>query len=137
MGHRTPSMTATEWDVLYGRGIYCYLKRAGVKSSIKRGMRRRERRRALADTREVPAHRSRKDTKRWCRGKVGVEHQPMIEPRRDGGCHAILWGGPPHEDHWFCMHQEVCMECGKILDVWLPRNRCPDAILAKINGHDQ
>jgi hypothetical protein len=51
MGHRTPSMTAAEWDVLYGwRRNYAYLRRAGVTSKIKRQMRRRERRAAKAET---------------------------------------------------------------------------------------
>lgn len=27
---------------------------------------------------EIPKHSSKKDTKRWCRGKVGVEHMPKL-----------------------------------------------------------
>jgi len=52
MGHRTPGGTnADEWDVLYYRRWYCYLQRAGVKSGIKRQMRRRERRYAKIEIR--------------------------------------------------------------------------------------
>lgn len=33
---------------------------------------------------EVAKHRSRKDTRKWCRGRVGVEHQPrwIFDERR-------------------------------------------------------
>lgn len=44
MGHRTPDHTAAEYDLLYWRRRYCYLQQPGVTASIKRGMRRRERR---------------------------------------------------------------------------------------------
>jgi hypothetical protein len=30
----------------------------------------------------APRHRSRKDTKRWCRGKVGVEHGSEVVKER-------------------------------------------------------
>lgn len=43
MGHRQELKGGDEWDVLYGRRHYCYLHRAGVASSIKRKMRRRDR----------------------------------------------------------------------------------------------
>lgn len=43
--------SGAEYDVLYGRRIYCYLTRAGATSSIKRQMRRRLRR-LLKDKRD-------------------------------------------------------------------------------------
>lgn len=44
MGHRQKLKDGFEWDVLFGRKHYCYLQRAGAASSIKRRMRRRDRR---------------------------------------------------------------------------------------------
>lgn len=44
MGHRQKLKDGAEWDVLFGRQYYCYLQRAGATSSIKRQMRRRDRR---------------------------------------------------------------------------------------------
>jgi hypothetical protein len=44
MGRRQKLNGGAEWDALYGRGIYCYLSRAGVLRYIKRGMNKRERR---------------------------------------------------------------------------------------------
>jgi hypothetical protein len=71
----------------------------------------------------------RKSTKRWCRGKVGREHQPemILDQRRLGG----YWGlrcrpfgyDLPGVPNWHCMHIVVCTECGKILD---HRPECPD-----------
>lgn len=53
MGHRQ-RLTASEWDAFsrWGRRYLAYLQRPGVRASIKRGARRRERheaRRALLD----------------------------------------------------------------------------------------
>ena len=49
MGRRQKIKSGAEYDALYGRGIYCYLSRAGVLRFIKRGMWRRERRAAKMD----------------------------------------------------------------------------------------
>lgn len=46
------AVTCEEQDVVYARRWYCYLQRAGATSSIKRGMRRRERREGQQDARE-------------------------------------------------------------------------------------
>lgn len=53
---------------------------------------------------EIPKHRSSKDTKRWCKGKVGREHdyvwvayRPFERPSFDASiqecskCHKLLW----------------------------------------------
>lgn len=71
-----------------------------------------------------------KDTKRWCRGKVGVEHE--IETRLES---AILWRdkttpcgwsyGARNRKSWFwCAHEDKCTRCGKTL--WLKPEDCPD-----------
>jgi hypothetical protein len=54
MGHRQ-RLTAAEWDAFsrYGRRYLAYLQRAGVRSSIKRGARRRERHEANSAARDA------------------------------------------------------------------------------------
>jgi hypothetical protein len=47
---------------------------------------------------------SRRNTKRWCRGKVGIEHKPECQTDKGICRHKIL----------------VCTECGKHLDWWFP-----------------
>jgi len=50
--HPRVCKSAAEVDVVYARKWYCYLRRAGVTSGIKRQMRRRERRHAKIEIRE-------------------------------------------------------------------------------------
>lgn len=67
----------------------------------------------------------RKDTKKWCRGKVGREHQLEVIPPHNMmafTCSPSRWSSAP----WSCMHQERCTVCGKILHWFLPWRRCPD-----------
>ena len=54
---------------------------------------------------EIPKHRSNKDTKKWCKGKVGVEHQLkcMVYSELLDTSRAL-----------------VCTECGKRLAVYFP-----------------
>lgn len=57
------------------------------------------------DVPEVPRHRNGKDTRRWCRGKVGVEHKVQAA-----------------EIHsWLTVHR--CTVCGKHVEPgrWSPR----------------
>lgn len=70
--------------------------------------------------------RARKDTKRWCRGKEGREHQPeMVRHHQHGhhdrDCHESSWwkGG------WWCYHASRCRICGKYVDSSLPKEQCP------------
>lgn len=51
---------------------------------------------------EVAAHKSKKNTKQWCKGKVGVEHQPK--------CFVYGFGGDGRA--------LACTVCGKQLAVW-------------------
>lgn len=74
---------------------------------------------------------SKKDTKKWCKGKVGREHVPELTKQswaNDRTC------APPERwmlqlmptRNWRCYHQWVCANCGKVLDRWLPARDCPD-----------
>ena len=56
----------------------------------------------------VPA---KKDKKRWCRGKVGVEHQPVCRNYVD------IKGAADYAKAWKLL---VCTECGKELDRYMP-----------------
>lgn len=102
---------------------------------------------------ESVPHRSRKNTRRWCRGKVGVEHRPGVRMGRWGvyaqaqGYPACRWEEKSHwvyqlladkrvatwegtgEWFWRCYHEDHCTACGKVLGVNLNGvgpDRCPD-----------
>lgn len=66
---------------------------------------------------ETPAHRSRKDRRRWCRGKVGVEHVTEVQADhgRRGQHTPLCWRSEWMPRDWNCGHQEVCTNCGKIV----------------------
>lgn len=87
---------------------------------------------------ETPAHRPRKDRRRWCRGKPGVEHEPAVRLGSYGvsleraskpwvGCHwAISYcAGRVPRLRWSCLHQIGCRNCGKALEWVVEFERCP------------
>lgn len=73
--------------------------------------RRRDERNAKPDDAPTPGASERKNTKRWCRGKIGVEHQAECrgynETKRQGLAR--------HSNSWRVL---VCSECGKELKTW-------------------
>lgn len=50
MGHREKLKTASEYDVIYARGIYCYTVNTSAPRKVKKQMMRRNRRK---DNREL------------------------------------------------------------------------------------
>lgn len=72
-----------------------------------------------------PRNRSRrKDTKRWCRGKEGVEHDLVLTRFHDLACRPrTAVGGQKVE--WWCFHRPRCRVCGKFLRFVDPAD-CPD-----------
>jgi hypothetical protein len=63
---------------------------------------------------EVAPHRSKKDCKRWCRGKVGREHDGEWRPYKEDAGYATNW------------RILVCKRCNKHLDTcwsWMGK-RC-------------
>lgn len=58
---------------------------------------------------------AKKDTKRWCRGKVGVEHKPVCVPYRTDK-------PEPNADRWSSHKWRIlqCETCGRKLDYWYP-----------------
>lgn len=86
-----------------------------------------------ADKALAPSRRQalkKKDTRRWCRGKVGVEHTPEIVMGQSWG-KACSRGG--HYDRqtqtwnadvvWVCYHVQSCTGCGKHLETVV---ECPE-----------
>lgn len=70
------------------------------------------------------AFNKKKNTKKWCRGKVGVEHQPTTcipKNSHRSECYLIAkfirWDHNQRvrEDRWLCLHHIECLMCGKEL----------------------
>ena len=82
---------------------------------------------ASDEWRRAPA---KKNTRRWCRGKVGVEHIPEIKltkwPYQRGCKPPPAWAleRRPQID-WWCEHERACATCGKILSTNLDKPNCP------------
>lgn len=74
--------------------------------------------------------RARKDRRRWCRGKVGVEHVPQIAEgkylSRKNRCQWRISYSRHFDFTWWCRHERHCVNCGKILDPTVPRAECPE-----------
>jgi hypothetical protein len=75
---------------------------------------------------ETSPHRSSKNRRRWCRGKPGVEHQPVMTKRgyhsdTDTTCRRCPWG----LRDWWCYHVDQCATCGRVLRHYEGRE-CPD-----------
>jgi hypothetical protein len=78
---------------------------------------------------------TKKNTKRWCRGKVGIYHVPvLIEEdwylsmgyRCEERVLAFPWMQIPNTKlRWFCIHQERCVACNKIIRHNLRIEECP------------
>ena len=95
--------------------------------------------RLLPDT--IRPQRAKKNTRKWCKGKVGVEHEIEIVRHHyyashDRKCHwwdIVLRGGEVKDRRWICYHAQRCVFCGKYVATarWgvseaVTRNICPD-----------
>jgi hypothetical protein len=91
---------------------------------------------AARDDPAAPMRRgSRKNTRDWCKGKAGREHQMRVQvpPSRAG---AVCRWGPAYEFgrvsleqasvRWECCHVRLCIICGKEAFPSVPRQECPD-----------
>lgn len=89
----------------------------------------------------VRPQRARKNTKRWCKGKVGRDHTPEVVRHHyyaaplfaDKPCHwQEHWSYRAGEriklrdTRWSCYHAIKCTTCGKYLEQWPPKDMCPD-----------
>jgi hypothetical protein len=93
---------------------------------------------AIGDDKPISGSKRRKDTRRWCGGHEGREHDLIIVRDR----YVLLWpsllcgwrvyyrrGRPsprPEDRHWTCHHIQKCQACGKILQRFLKPRDCPD-----------
>lgn len=87
---------------------------------------------------ETPPTRSRKDRRRWCRGKVGVGHNVDYAYQKDHRWRTTAdralprcrWHYNKYNNKWWwhCEHTRACTECGRIFDgKWSGLGRkCPD-----------
>lgn len=79
---------------------------------------------------------SKKNTRKWCKGKVGKEHVPIVSIDTKmltyvRECHwreyswTVFKREP--EKRWQCHHHTTCQNCGKVLESWyLTKDKCPD-----------
>jgi hypothetical protein len=77
--------------------------------------------------------RQRKDTKRWCKGRYGREHRPVVQfsnwasywIERGRTCHETSGASTWMRESWRCFHEITCERCGKILNYSVPKEQCP------------
>lgn len=85
-----------------------------------RAIARRDERQTKVQSVRPPAP-SKKNTKKWCRGKVGREHKPVCVPYDE-------WENRPEGSEfakdWKLL---VCSECEKQLDYWWPTRLFKDS----------
>lgn len=73
---------------------------------------------------------SKKDTRRWCKGKVGREHVFEIRKQRWAiALHRELRCGFGQgifadDTGWTCYHERFCVNCGKVF--WYDKFECPE-----------
>ena len=72
---------------------------------------------------------ARKDTRRWCKGKVGRSHQIGVSDTPTYHCYpAPSWATEKMRERrgdWWCSHLIVCTVCGKRMG-YLDGADCPD-----------
>jgi hypothetical protein len=93
------------------------------------------------ETRPTPG---KKDKRRWCRGRVGREHLPVVQLEKGMAslrryaldpvrhrCRWTMWFvkglAITGKLHWSCSHQWECATCGKIVGPVQP-NECPEYV---------
>jgi hypothetical protein len=81
-----------------------------------RSIKRRDVRRTKEPEIRPPGGSNKKNTKRWCKGKVGREHKPECRNYSD---HLSAFGGS-----WRIL---ACAGCGKHLDYYYPLSWCKQA----------
>lgn len=86
-----------------------------------------------------------KDTRRWCRGRVGRDHVPVIQLEKGTAslrryaldpvrarCRWTMWfvGGRAitGQLHWSCGHQLLCATCKKVLEPCIRPEECPEFV---------
>ena len=65
---------------------------------------------------ETPKHRSTKNRKKWCGGKVGREHDPMWEDNKRVNSNSVCW------------YEYICQRCHKSLDTYWRFEQWPESL---------
>ena len=83
---------------------------------------------------ETSHYKKKKNTKKWCKGKVGREH--VLEITRSNyafhlQCNYPKWGVIKDGivvplGRYVCWHQRSCQKCGKVIEWTIPKEECPD-----------
>lgn len=77
------------------------------------------------DNQHGARHRAKKDTRRWCGGRPGREHQPEIRSRAKRYGLAVDCGWAAHNPaQWECWEERYCGVCGKVLEPSLSSGDC-------------
>jgi hypothetical protein len=87
-------------------------------SSWREGSAARRVERQAPAAKDVPKTRGTRDTKRWCRGRLGVEHRAVVKTRSELG--KDTWS----RDHLKPLRRQwlirFCTVCGKEIDHYYP-----------------
>ena len=105
---------------------------AGSSWRERANVRRSERQTAVPDDHKTRGV-SKRDTKRWCKGKVGVEHKLVVKPRSEiaGKAHYQIL---TTSEKWLIRY---CESCGKEVAWWYPMGgmkREPPAWVVEYRG---
>lgn len=89
------------------------------------------------ETREIISRQQnkKKNTKQWCKGKVGVEHVTEVvinhnTIRWECKWYPLYWSfyrrsEGPKDYRYSCMHSRRCTACGKYVEYFLKPEDCP------------
>lgn len=70
---------------------------------------------------------AKRDLDTWCKGKVGVPHEPQLTTDTPLGRLGQCGVAPGTKSSWVCVHSEVCSVCGRFLTrSWqMKKEQCP------------
>lgn len=80
---------------------------------------------------EVRPQRAKKDTRKWCRGKVGLKHRPEVVINHTAisqQCQWVeykVWQTGEVVRRWQCRHSIRCSGCSKYLHYFMRAEDCP------------
>lgn len=82
----------------------------------------------LASDEESPRFNRRKNTRKWCKGKRGVKHTPILS-KESYKCYwyaYYAWDSKEENATYQCNHKKSCSVCGIVLE-WsiVDKTECP------------
>jgi hypothetical protein len=79
-----------------------------------RANKRRDERNTKVSDEPKKTNKAKKDTKTWCKGRVGRDHTPKCMP------HKPMIVGKNNKNVFSGWYDYVCTACGKVLDTYYP-----------------